>query len=561
MLNRIQHDVVFNSPSNTIVSASPGSGKTKTLVARAQHKLDSLPHRKSLVLITYTNAGADEIASRLVTNQESDVFIGTIHRFCLEFILRPFGWLYKYPKPKVISYDELLEFIELNPLLDLGNSPLDELNKIKKGLDGSLDLTVKLANDWSVAYVAELFYDFLKSKKAIDFNEILYRSYVIIFNNDFVVTSLANKFYEISVDEFQDTNIFQYEIFKTINKKHICTFFMVGDEKQRIYRFAGAIDNAFNKATADFSSEIRILEHTYRSTNNIINAYSSLFAHHPLLINESKYKNENLPCIIHQTNKNNHNETLLNCVEKFIQSGGDLYEIAILSTSWIDALNVSRALRHKYPVVGLGALPHKSNNTSTFGLLRAICRFNYLTSVRNLRIVKRNMDQHCAENNLTYDEKELTNATNLLITKTLALDKSMNLIDGLAYLKQIFDSIFSFKHSAFEEISSLIDIEESKLWTLDKYMETVSGMNGININTIHQSKGLEFDLVILNNINEGKIPYQSWNFEKQERDTLTVENEDDGRHLFYVGLSRAKAALIVLHNWKPSIFVSYVQGK
>jgi superfamily I DNA/RNA helicase len=135
MLNPIQHDVVFNSPGNTIVSASPGSGKTRTLVARAQHKLDSLPHRKCIGLITYTNAGADEIASRLVTNQQSDVFIGTIHRFCLEFILKPFGWIYKYSKPKVISYDELMEFIELNPDLDLGNSPLDELNKIKKTLE------------------------------------------------------------------------------------------------------------------------------------------------------------------------------------------------------------------------------------------------------------------------------------------------------------------------------------------------------------------------------------------------------------------------------------------
>lgn len=561
MLNLIQYDVVFNSPSNTIVSASPGSGKTKTLVARAQHKLDSLPHRKSLVLITYTNAAADEIASRLTTNEQNDIFIGTIHRFCLEYILKPFGWIYNYDKPKVVSYDQLMEFIEINSDLDLGDSPLDELNKIKKTLNGELDLSVNLFNNQSLSYVAEIFYTYLKSKKVIDFNEILYRSYQIVAGNDFVVSSLACKFYEISVDEFQDTNIFQYEILKAINQKGKCTFFMVGDEKQRIYRFAGAIDDAFSKASLDFAAPIRVLEHTYRSTNNIINAYSALFPNHPVLINQSKYSDTDFPIMVVETNDNNHNATILNCVDKFVANKCELSEIAILCTSWIDAINVSKALRHKYRVVGLGALPHKSNNTSAFALLRGISRFTYSTSIRNLRIVKRNIDLHCLENNIVYNEKELTLAANIIISQIKAMDKSVDLITGLNNLKIIFDEVFQIEHSAFEEIIALINDQESKLWKLEKYLQTVSGINGITVNTIHQAKGLEFDLVILNNMNEGKIPYQSWNRATRQRDPLLPENEQDGRTLFYVGVSRAKAALVILHNWKQSMFVNSVRGK
>ncbi|MEO8949924.1 MAG: ATP-dependent helicase [Mucilaginibacter sp.] len=561
MLNSIQHDVVFNSPGNTIVSASPGSGKTRTLVARAQHKLDSLPHRKCIGLITYTNAGADEIAARLITQQQSDVFIGTIHRFCLEFILKPFGWIYKYSKPKVISYDELMEFIELNPDLDLGNSPLDELNKIKKTLDGELDQSVSLYNNLSLSYVAEIFYAFLKEKRAIDFNEILFRSYKIVSKNDFVVSSLANKFYEIAVDEFQDTNIFQYEILKTINAKQKCTFFLVGDEKQKIYRFAGAIDDAFIKASQDFDTEVRVLKHTYRSTNNIVNAYSALFPSHPILSNESKYNKVDFPLIIKQTTNDNHSQTILSCVDHFVKNKCELSEIAILSTSWIDAINVSRALRHKYRVVGLGALPHRSNNTSTFALLRGISRFNYSTSMRNLRIVKRNIDLHLLENDLVFNEREFTHAANTIISKILALDKSVDLISGITLLKAIFDDVFKINHSAFEEIIGLIDEAENTLWTLDKYLETVSGVAGITSNTIHQAKGLEFDLVILNNINEGRIPYQAWNGAQRRREPLEPENEADGRTLFYVGVSRAKAALVILHNWTPSMFLQSVRGK
>ena len=277
MLNKQQRKVAFELTGNTIVSASPGTGKTKTLIARAQKKLESMPKYKSLALITYTNAGADEILSRLQAD-DKEIFIGTIHRFCLEFILRPFGWIYNWSKPRIVTYDELNEFIEINEDIDLGDSPLDELSKIKRLLNGKVDLSVSWENSKSLEYVAELYYDFLNLKGAIDFNEILFKSYKIISENTFVSDSLANKFYEISVDEFQDTNIYQYEIFKAINSKLICTFFLVGDEKQKIYKFAGAIDDAFVNASKDFNTIPEDLDVTYRSTSNIINGYSCLFS-------------------------------------------------------------------------------------------------------------------------------------------------------------------------------------------------------------------------------------------------------------------------------------------
>lgn len=562
MLNDKQKKVVYGLTGNTIVSASPGSGKTKTLVARAQHKLNSLPLHKSLALITYTNAGADEIAFRLA-DRDNLVFVGTIHRFCLEYILRPFGWLYDWHKPRVVTYDELSEFVEINNDIDLGNSPMDTLNKIKKLLNGELDTNVGWVNVHTLEYVAKLYFDFLKNKKAIDFNEILYRSYKIISENDFVVNSLANKFYEISIDEFQDTNTYQYEILKAINQKTICTFFMVGDEKQRIYRFAGAIDNAFSKASADFSAPIEILEATYRSTSNIISAYSSLFENHPVLINESKYKEVNHPIHLVQTTKDNHAATIENIIDKLINKHNtDPSEIAILSTQWTDALNVSKGLRNKYRIVGLGALPHKNLNNSTFNLVRCLSRFFHSTSVRNIRIIRRSIELHILENNLLINDAEFNFITNSLISKFTKIDKSISLIQGIYELTAIFDSVFKVSHSTFKEIVSLIDPEEVNLWTLEKYIETVSGISGITINTIHQAKGLEYEVVILNHINENKIPHQQY----LGRDgstylyaPITDESKEDGRTLFYVGMSRAKAILIVLHNWKPSIFIAKIK--
>jgi DNA helicase II / ATP-dependent DNA helicase PcrA len=562
MLNDKQRKVVFELSGNTIVSASPGSGKTKTLVARAQHKLDSMPSHKSLALITYTNAGADEISYRL-SDRDNKVFVGTIHRFCLEFILRPFGWLYEWHKPRIITYDELTEFVELNPDFDLGNSPLDEINKIKKTLDGNLDKNVGWENAVTLEYVSEAYYSFLKTKKAIDFNEILYRSFKIISENDFVVASLSNKFYEISIDEFQDTNIYQYEILKSIHQKKVCTFFMVGDEKQRIYRFAGAIDNAFGKASADFTAPIELLEVTYRSTTNIINAYSSLFDNHPVLKNESEFKDIDSKVILKETKKANHDSVLDGWINHFVNKAKiDPSEIAILSLQWRDALNVSKGLRNKYRIVGLGALPHKSLNNSTFNLIRCVSRFLYSSSVRNLRIIRRAIELHILENKLSINDTEFNFITNILISKFSRIDKALTLMDGIAELQKVFDSVFRVSHAAFNELVSLLDEDEIQLWTFEKYLETLSGVSGITINTIHQAKGLEYKVVILNQINENKIPHQFY----LGRDgsnyiyaPLTQESIEDGRTLLYVGVSRAKAVLIILHNWKPSMFISTIK--
>lgn len=563
MLNSKQKKVAFELTGNTIVSASPGTGKTKTLVARAQKKLESMPKHKSLALITYTNAGADEIASRLHAD-EKDIFIGTIHRFCLEFILRPFSWIYKWDKPRIVTFDELNEFIEINTDIDLGDRPLDELGKLKRLLDGELDKSVEWENEESLEYIAELYFAFLASKRAIDFNEILYKSYKIISENRFVSDSLAHKFYEISVDEFQDTNIFQYEILKAINQTPACTFFMVGDEKQKIYKFAGAIDNAFENASNDFNAVIENLDVTYRSTSNIINGYSSLFQNHPKLENESKYKNEDFKIIISEVANNDLNGYIENTITQLIEKcNASLSEIAILTTSWRDAFFISRSLRQKYDVVGLGALPHRSINSSTFALIRCLSKFTFAPTIRNLRVIRRNVEFHALENNILLTEKELTISVNSLITKFKDLNLESTLLAGLSLLKVIFEEVFKIDNSDTQEIINSISTEEAEIWTLEKYFKTVSGIDGITINTIHQAKGLEYDIVILNGVSENRIPYQrllerngnNWIYEP-----LTDENLENGRTLLYVGVSRAKAILILIHNWRPSLFISTIKA-
>lgn len=558
-LNDEQKEAVFNYPNGVIINASPGTGKTKTLVSRATHKIDSIPKYKKLALITYTNAGTDEISSRLV-NKES-IFIGTIHRFCLQFILRPYSWIYSWGKSRVISYDEQLEFLEINRDISLGDSPIDELNKIKRNIDGSFDINIEWNHGITLDELIRRYYEYLDDITAIDFNEILYRSYKIINENDFVLKSLSNKFYEILIDEFQDTNLFQYEIFKKINEIGVSTFFMVGDEKQKILSFAGAIDGAFNLAQNDFELPISYLLKTYRSTNNIVDAYSLLFDNHPILENISLYNSLNIPLqkkefdYRENTLENKINSSVEYLVEK---CNIELEQIAILSKTWFDAYNVSKFLRSNYNIVGLGALPHNMTNikNSTFDLVKSLVKFKGISSIKNLKSLRRAFESHLNENNIAFSREEQIIIFNSLIKSFREIDENLTLEDGLNEIQNIFDELLVIEHNTFSQIISSISEDEINYWNIEKYFRALSNSNGILSTTIHQSKGLEFDAVILNQMSLGKVPHQNYIKEQRCYEDLTVENLEEGRRVFYVGLSRAKKYLIITHNWNPSRFVN-----
>jgi len=560
-LNDKQKTAVFEIEGNCIVSASPGTGKTRTLVARALNKIEKLPKHKSLALITYTNAAADEIDSRIST--EKDVFIGTIHSFCLEFILRPFSWIYKWTKPIVISYEQQEGFFEANEDIDLGSSPIDELGKIRRNLDGTLSTEIEWTHGVDVETLATRYFEYQEKIGVIDFNEILYRSYKIVIENDFVAKSLSNRFFEISIDEFQDTNRYQYEILKKINESGSCSFFMVGDEKQQIFLFAGAIENAFNTALSDFESQSVVLNKTYRSTNNIINSYTALFPNHPELINESENNDLNIKVNFFETKKANHDDYLKEVVRLLVEENGiKQSEIAVLSTSWYVAYPASKVLRQEYDLVGLGALPHKKSiNCSSYQVFKSLAKFYFLQSTRNLKSIRRNIDLHILENGIEIIDKSLFYKTNNLIKEFSNIELTLGIVEGIKQCQNLFNKTFSISHSTFNEIITLVSDEEKRTWTFGDYIKTLSGIDGITNNTIHKSKGLEYEAVILNHMNENKIPYQrlldraTWTYEN-----LTNSKIEDGRRLFYVALSRAKKYLIILHNWKPSMFIEVIKN-
>jgi superfamily I DNA/RNA helicase len=560
-LNEKQKTAV-NEYGNVFVSAPPGSGKTRTLIARSEKKLEN--YDKPVALITYTNAAADEMRNRI--DSEKKIFVGTIHKFCLEYILRPFGWLYAWENLKVISFDDKKIFKEKTENKFNINFSYDYFNKIKKTLSGDIDYSAFDNNDDKdkLKKILPIYYKYLLRKNLIDFDEILYKSYKIVKENKFIRTSLASKFTEILVDEFQDINYFQYEIIKLLDKDKLCSFFMVGDFRQSIMRFAGAIDLEFEEIESDFNCRSIQLNKTYRSTDNIVDSYVSLFNNHPEIENRSEVNDVKIKVNIKSCNssykcrgcsdscKNNVN-IIENILNDLLEEGFEESEIAILSPWRNDAKKIGNKLAGKFNIVGPHVLPHSVKgikSTSVFQLIKSLSKYFVKSSVSNLRNIKAAIENYLLENNISIKQEKINLLTkNLLIT--LFENENVKIIKALKNIESEFNRHFGVEQHELDEIINKIRLNRKEGLIFSEYLNMLSGIDGIFNQTIYAAKGLEFDAVILNRIDEGRIPYSS---------TPSEEDIDNGRKLFYVGLSRAKRYLAVIHAYKQSRFISDIRN-
>jgi superfamily I DNA/RNA helicase len=554
-LNEKQRTAV-NEYGNIFVSAPPGSGKTRTLIARSEKKLEN--YDKPVALITYTNAAADEMRNRI--DSEKKIFVGTIHKFCLEYILRPFGWLYDWENLKVISFDDKKEIKEEIKIRFGSKIQYRFFDNVRKKLNGEIDLS---NIDYSFE-IADFYFDYLRKNELVDFNEILYRAYKILDDNQFIRTSLASKFTEILVDEFQDINYFQYEIIKLLDKDKLCSFFMVGDFRQSIMRFAGAIDLEFEVIESDFNCRIIQLNKTYRSTDNIVDSYTSLFNDHPEIDNRSEVNDVKIKVNIKSCNSSyicrgckntcNNNVSIIERILNYLlEEGVEESEIAILSPWRNDAKKIGNKLAGKFNIVGPYVLPHSVKgikSTSAFQLIKSLSKYFVKSSVSNLRNIKAAIENYLLENNISIKQEKINLLTkNLLIT--LFENENVKIIKALKNIESEFNRHFGVEQHELDEIINKIRLNRKEGLIFSKYLRILSGIDGIFNQTIYAAKGLEFDAVILNRIDEGRIPHWTASSEKEF---------DDGRKLFYVGLSRAKRYLAVIHAYDESRFISEVRN-
>jgi superfamily I DNA/RNA helicase len=235
-LNEEQKQAVVCKNSAIAIIAGPGTGKTKTLVARLEYLL---VHKKipasQILALTFTKKAAAEIQDRLLVREKP--FVGTFHALAL-YLLQI--------KPTIISAEQQREIVNKKELLQISvcKNTLQETDLVRK------------------------YNQKLKDLGLIDYDDLLLSLYGFLKETRLKIAHTI-------VDEFQDTSPIQYEILKSLRSQN---YFIIGDPKQSIYSFRGTDGRIFKQFEKDFNYCVKItLTQNYRSEADIIRLYQSLY--------------------------------------------------------------------------------------------------------------------------------------------------------------------------------------------------------------------------------------------------------------------------------------------
>ncbi|MBL8501522.1 MAG: ATP-dependent helicase [Nitrosomonas sp.] len=528
-----EQEAAIQENGSVFLVACPGSGKTHTLIFKIAYELSRLQSNKQYVIaITYTHRAADEIHDRIETLgvDTSQLWIGTIHSFCLEWILKPYG-IYNDALSQgfrvIDSHDREKILIELcRPYLNPRITYWDcDFYFTKDGY------VLTCPQNWkheSLHAILGKYFKILSDNHQIDFELILYYAYQLITNHLAISALLSRLFTIILVDEFQDTKQIQYLIIASIIKagRGSTQTFIVGDPNQAIYTSLGG----YPIAAADFQTISGIelkelaLSKNYRSSERIINYFGNYNIYNTNI--EAASDSKRYPSLI-SFNDTVTKSDLATELSKLIRFNIETIgippeEICILAPQWVHLASMTRSLvtsMPEYQFDGPGMVPFASNIDNFWYKLTRIILTDaspdrYVRRLRWADDVLKDMDI-AGINVLNITRKTLLRECNSI---------EINEENGLSYLAAFFEVLFerlnidfrlftmlqehykAFFQSSQERIERLRR-EGADFSDIVTFRKVFQNRTGITVSTIHGVKGTEYDVVIAYALLEDMVPH------------------------------------------------------
>ncbi len=537
-LNEQQRAVCIEE-KNIVLKACPGSGKTRTLTYKLAYLVCKYETSKKLnIAITYTNRAADEIKERLdkLEIQDEKVWAGTIHQFCLEYIIRPYSM---YSDRLKKGYHIIDEYIKEQYLREVVNE---------------LDLDIGYNNPLDFPGVKQAYTAKLLSNKEIDFHDILLFSAELVSQNDFICDNIGGIIRTILVDEYQDTNELQYNIISKIvyrNKNIIVTF--VGDTDQAIYGGLGGKAKSRHELESEFGVPFveRKLDGCYRSTQRIVDYYMKYQLQASSIFAVSDIKDESGIISYNRTVVDRDLfSSIADIVTREIKEGIPESEICIIAPQWWLLFPLSKQMKTLLPNVKFDApdiTPIKYDPMNVFFL---ISRLVFTEAGSNIWMRKRIANEIISFLVEDYKVHLPGNIDSFRILKIINESKDTDL-DGIVCLQNSVLKLFRALSvdlkieiqlsKAYDDFINKIHdrVRKHHLSTeSDLFKQCFKEKEGVVINTFHGVKGEEYNTVIAFGILNGYIPH--W-------DTICNKphqyREEETKKLLYVVCSRAKKKL------------------
>lgn len=543
-------------PNNVFLEACPGSGKTRTLTYKIALELSRLDNSKKWVIaITYTHRAADEIRERIeiLGVDTSQLWIGTIHAFCLEWVLKPYGLYHE----KLNSGFKIVNSYDSEDLISQICSRSPERIRYAECSHYYTPRGIKLTsagNKYSLAKkVLDEYHLHLKENAQIDFEQILYFTHEIISCRSSIAKIIANLFSYILIDEYQDTKEIQYSIVASIiraSQGRLRTF-LVGDPNQAIYGSLGgyAISLQELEQLTEVSFTPMSLDKNYRSSCKIIEYYRNFNVTPSSTI--ASGQNKAHPSIITYdqiTHKDHLVERVSRYIEHSVKNLGILEnEICVIAPWWTHLAALTRNLVSRLPQCsfdGPGLVPFSRDIDNFWFKLTQII----LTEPSPKLYVKR---FRWAADVLSDMELALIDVNSITPKQLLKCINSISIEDddGQAYLRAFFDVLFnelgidfslypmlkehhdSFFNSTQQRIERLK--QDNALFATDikAFRNAFKPRTGIKVSTIHGVKGGEYDVVISFGLLQDLVP------------NFNDSSVESAKRLLYVIGSRARKNL------------------
>lgn len=557
-LEEIQKDEdqynAFMQMGHTVLQAGPGSGKTKVLTLKIYQLLrDHIKTPRGLACITFSKEAATEFTTRLQNlgfTQRENVFLGTIHAFCISHIITPFSHL--YPELEIPSKLIFISTKRQNEILVSiqgeigyhGKITFEEISKERQNIDGFSEVKIR---PYELAQRIALLYEKrLKAAGLVDFDSIVIYATKLV-KEPLVQRYLQGKFPWLLIDEYQDLGKPLHEIVLTICRETKIKVFAVGDCDQSIYSFNGAHPDFLIELSREADFADLKLSTNYRSHPDIVKASEvCLKEARGYKANNSRSGGAEFRFISCQQGMDEQYDLVVEkLLPHYLHKSISHEEIAVVLKSRKEAKALAKYFVKKgIPFYLSNGSFEKSEVVRWLEHCAKWCCNPQEYSFEKLFVFWNQLFQsHGGTSsdllNRIFLYRCLTNNRETITKKWFKqLLKDLQLIELLGGSTAFPDEV--------ENLSNLKkELDKGAYGTLAKFSHLSKPIGQVTISTRHGIKGLEFEVVILLGLEEGNLP--DW------RD-IENGNVSEARRLFFVCVSRAKVSCIFVWSFKHYIY-------
>ena len=617
-LNPAQREAVEAVEGPVLVLAGPGSGKTRVLTHRVAYLVAEygVPPWQ-IMAVTFTNKAAREMKERLhrlLGEQFRQLTIGTFHAICARLLRREAESAGISPQYVIYDSGDQLSLVrrvirELN--VDekrfRPQAMLRRISQAKNELAAPEEMRTATYGDEIARRIYERYQAKLTENNALDFDDLLMKAVQLLSRDAEVRARYQRRYPFILVDEWQDTNMAQYELVKLLAGER-ANLFVVGDEDQSIYRFRGADYRNVARFREDYpQARVILLERNYRSTQTILDVANALIARnvrrHPKRLYTDQ---EGGPQIVIREayDEQEEGDEVVREILRLVQAGearlGDcaiMYRTNAQSRPIEDAfvrrgvpyklvgatrfyerkeikdvMAYLRLIHNPYDGVGLGRVINVPPRGIGRKTLDTLARWAdqmgvpVYAALQMLAVAEEGEEPGIAAPFGTRARRALLGFTALL-EELIRARQERNLLELLDLLLERTGYAAALQDGSdegqirWENIMELRTVArdyadlpvETALTTFLEEVALVSDVDNLNeqvdaptLLTLHAAKGLEFPVVFIVGLEEGLFPHS--------RSMDDPEQMEEERRLCYVGVTRAKKRLYLFHTFRRTLY-------